>query len=507
MYKLKVRIFLLFQASILMFFATSILAYSASFDCSKGITNTEIAICSDYQLSVDDRIISYLYRKHLNWRKGIEAWWSGNGVEIPIEDIKADQKKWLIESRDLCSGEIDCLKNVLELRIEYFLNLVRLERPRSGSNHKVHFSPQNSMDALRFFSGIFENIQRHSILPKFSNPSNAFHSENLPHASDVTGHDTNELQPITGHIFVENSSERDQLNFGKFIDIDYAGLTECLSSKSLQDVRWEGDWVLLNSVGYTDCVSFHWNDGFVQNTSMYFEEPKELILFPLVQSEYVKKIESDDVLTTFNVCSDTSANRFCQDDLLSGLNALRLRFASEFFEMNTQSISTTLSANNQFVDRVDNCEDKACARELFLESISKLSNLLKYGGNIPPHCRFGSDGTYRCGEAQVCMSGISVFQLTKKSDDKFQLDFWAENWNYDPWNGENIPTQSIEGERYSDGTYPCTRDVYSFDGISMSYGGCTSGDIEPNDTMFWLSCEKGSPFCGAETYSPCVAAK
>ena len=47
----------------------------------------------------------------------------------------------------------------------------------------------------------------------------------------------------------------------------------------------------------------------------------------------------------------------------------------------------------------------------------------------------------------------------------------------------------------------------SFDGISMSYWGCTNGAIEPNDTMFWLSCENAGPFCGLDNYIPCVAAK
>ena len=66
--------------------------FAASFDCSRATTVTEAKICSEYKLSVDDRIISYLYEKHLNWKKGIDAWWSGDGVEIPVKDIKEDQK-------------------------------------------------------------------------------------------------------------------------------------------------------------------------------------------------------------------------------------------------------------------------------------------------------------------------------------------------------------------------------------------------------------------------------
>ena len=105
------------------------------------------------------------------------------------------------------------------------------------------------------------------------------------------------------------------------------------------------------------------------------------------------------------------------------------------------------------------------------------------------------------------MSGISVFQLTKKSDDGYRLDYWAEYWNYDPWNGENTPTKSINGTSYKSGTYPCTHDVYAFDGISMSYGGCGPGDIEPESTMFWISCDNENSLCGREDYLPCVSAK
>ena len=46
-------------------------AKAASFDCNKAATKTEIAICADFQLSVDDPVIAYLFEKHMEWRKVI----------------------------------------------------------------------------------------------------------------------------------------------------------------------------------------------------------------------------------------------------------------------------------------------------------------------------------------------------------------------------------------------------------------------------------------------------
>lgn len=477
--------------------AQSVPLSAASFDCSKASSTTEIALCGNFALSVDDEIIAFLYKKHLDWRKGRDAWWSGTGVETPIEQIKADQKKWLKNERNKCRGDIGCLKSVLDLRIDYFLELVRLERPQSGSNHQVYFSSDNSKVALRLFAGIFENIRRHGMLPKFSNSMNYFFALNLPHSYEVIGHDLETLEPLNENIFSENLLKSEQINFGKFMAVDYEGLTNCLKSQSLSNVNWRGNWAYLNSVGENDCITFHWNDGFVQT---------DVILFPLVESKYVR-IVPDNIINSLNICSGTSKNRFCLDNLVSELNQLRLKFASEFFENNPNSISKGLNANAEFLLQVQGCEDSTCIRELFLENISEFVRLIEYAGKIPPYCEFGSDGIYRCGEAQVCMSGISVFKLTKKSNHDYQLDFWAENWNYEPWNGENTPTKSLQGETYSSGTYPCRHDVYSFDGISMSYGGCTAGDIEPEGTMFWLSCEGEDNLCGQEDYVPCVAAR
>ena len=46
---------------------------AASFDCEKASTETEIALCKNFDLSVDDKIIDLLYQKHLLWRKGRDA--------------------------------------------------------------------------------------------------------------------------------------------------------------------------------------------------------------------------------------------------------------------------------------------------------------------------------------------------------------------------------------------------------------------------------------------------
>jgi hypothetical protein len=474
----------------------------ATFDCSRAATETEMAICSEYQLSVDNRIIAYLYEKHLNWRKGVKAWWSGDGIEVPVRDIIEDQKKWTNDVRDQCQSNVACLEEVLDLRIDHFLDLVRLERPMSGSYHAVYFSQYNAKVALRLLSGILENISRHGLLPKFSDPEKLYFSLNLPHSTDIDGHEVGALDPITSHFLSENSSDEEQLNFGKFIEINYDLLTTCLKYKSLSDVVWVGDDITEIAYASTGCIEFWWKPNFYSIDGMNF---------PLVYSRYLNIAldNIDNTVRTFDICSDILQNQFCIDSLVSQLNDLRLKFASELFVTHPQSEITAFNTNSEFSRELNLCKDSLCVRNLFLESISKFDELIRLGGEIPPYCRFGEDGIYRCGEAQLCMAGNSGFQMVRKSSLIYQLDFW-EDVTFGRWRKDNIPTptRSFEGNISTEGTYPCTHDVYSFDGISILIHPtpCGGGFVHPESAMFELWCESENNLCGQETFAYCVSA-
>jgi uncharacterized protein len=139
-YRFKIMLQHFRLVSLVLLFSVGIgsVGKAASFDCNKATTETEIAICSDFDLSIDDRIISYLFIKHLEWRKGREAWFSSQALEAPSQEIITDQTNWLNEIRNLCGANLDCLTQAMDARIDHYLRLVRLEKPESGTNWQVY---------------------------------------------------------------------------------------------------------------------------------------------------------------------------------------------------------------------------------------------------------------------------------------------------------------------------------------------------------------------------------
>ena len=78
--------------------ATNDFCHAASFDCNKAITETEIAICSDPELSALDDLMG--------------AWWMSSEKTSPVLSA---QQKWLIE-RNKCEPSFVCLKQKYQER-------------------------------------------------------------------------------------------------------------------------------------------------------------------------------------------------------------------------------------------------------------------------------------------------------------------------------------------------------------------------------------------------------
>jgi hypothetical protein len=265
-YRFKIMLQHFRLVSLVLLFSVGIgsVGKAASFDCNKATTETEIAICSDFDLSIDDRIISYLFIKHLEWRKGREAWFSSQALEAPSQEIITDQTNWLNEIRNLCGANLDCLTQAMDARIDHYLRLVRLEKPESGTNWQVYIrSLKNSKNALRLLGSIFENVQRHGMLPSMKDTSPSYLSEKFPHLSGINIVEFHTLEKITDTTLTENTLRDEQLKFGIYTLVDYEGLNQCLLNRSLKDVVWRGDWVSLSSMADVECLSFHWPDGFV----------------------------------------------------------------------------------------------------------------------------------------------------------------------------------------------------------------------------------------------------
>lgn len=82
-------------------------AQAASFDCKNAhLTDIEIQICADENVSAQDEKLASLYRK-------LQA----GATASQREALKADQQQWLHDVRNACSYR-DCLGNAYRARIE-----------------------------------------------------------------------------------------------------------------------------------------------------------------------------------------------------------------------------------------------------------------------------------------------------------------------------------------------------------------------------------------------------
>lgn len=82
-------------------------AYAASFDCrNTRLSEIEIQICADANVSAQDEKLASLYRK-------LQA----GATASQREALKADQQQWLRDVRNTCAYR-DCLGNAYRARIE-----------------------------------------------------------------------------------------------------------------------------------------------------------------------------------------------------------------------------------------------------------------------------------------------------------------------------------------------------------------------------------------------------
>jgi uncharacterized protein len=82
-------------------FATA--AYAASFDCTKAATKTEKLICADEKLSALDEQLATAYK-------------TASETVTDKNALKAQQKKWLKQKRNVCS-DVACLSQAYQARI------------------------------------------------------------------------------------------------------------------------------------------------------------------------------------------------------------------------------------------------------------------------------------------------------------------------------------------------------------------------------------------------------
>ena len=299
------------------------MAFSASYDCTKAQSDTEIAICNDFELSVDDRIISYLYHKHLSWRKGRDSWWSGKGELASATAIKDEQKSWLKNSRDACASDVLCIKRAMAFRIDELLDSVRLEAPRSGTRNRfTQQGKEYEKAALQFIGGIVENVNTTGMLPSL----NARHSNPVvqgepiikPYGVPLIVWDNSNVHRV-GKLLSENLSPYMQLKFGEYSVVDYKGLNSCLKGLDIKDFDWLGLDIYESSLARSVCISFSWPNGQVTQ-------------LPTIDSKFVT-VDTDAYIHAKNLSVDTSSFRSEIESYLDDNRKVKLVYLDKFMQL------------------------------------------------------------------------------------------------------------------------------------------------------------------------------
>lgn len=251
----------------------------ASYDCSLASSNTELVICEDFNLSVDDRVLSFLYGQRLRFpdssRHTSNLYWFNdtNLTDLSHNQVVAAQVEWLEQERNPCGADIECLRFTYNSRINELLENVRLEPADSHAGNRTNFSSQDvEKEALRFVAAIFENIEKNDIFPSFRN-GEAFFSTYGP----------NHFAHVETPIFYENTNSFLQGPLDWSVEVDYSSLTQCLRTITLDDVEWRGLPTTLSTTAVlSDCLELRWFDG-----------PETLsgtLLFPHFGSQYISEV-------------------------------------------------------------------------------------------------------------------------------------------------------------------------------------------------------------------------
>jgi uncharacterized protein len=88
---------------------------AASFDCNKATTETEIAICSDPELSALDELMGALYQQSLR----ANDWNSDSAMEDLT--LKRSQLDWINQRDGSCVGDANCIRDFYINRVIYLM--------------------------------------------------------------------------------------------------------------------------------------------------------------------------------------------------------------------------------------------------------------------------------------------------------------------------------------------------------------------------------------------------
>ena len=474
---------------------------AASFDCDLATTAVENAICEDFHLSVDDRVLNFLYSQRLsapNSSRQIPTYVGRDGElfnwfepvsadEETIGRVRQDQSDWLKYEREACGGDIACLRDGYSSRIDQLLQIVRLERP--GSGNRINLNKEGAeKELLRLWASIFENIDRHGLFPQFVDGAEYF---------ALNGTAQYLRSEIASPIFHENDDPNLQGPLDWGVNTDYNSLIGCIGPAGLSDIHWWGRSMYLDTFAQlNDCLEMYW----VERNQFGTGE----MIFPRISTPFSEQAEDQPFrlayaglcggfIETRSVCSDPS--RRILIETVESMAAWSL--AEGNIDENTlRELLWPWKENNLFQQIADDPYDSSKFERSSLSLLNTLSHMRTFPNDLDfGRCRFNADDVMVCptlsvgGRGSLRISGAT--DICRIGDFEYQLKRSGENYFLSV---EGPPfDQAIEYEMtYSmKGTGPCTYSFLASTGsvglggqIEVDFGpGCFSDDQELPKTM------------------------
>lgn len=460
----------------------------ASYDCSRAVSDTEIAICNEFNLSVDDRVLSFLHGQRLRFPEssrdqGNLEWFNATSQAISSQnEAIAEQADWLAQTRNPCGNNIECLQNSYDARIDEFLEVVRIEPADSHGGNRTNFGSRDAeKEALRLVASIFENIDRHNLFPNFHN-GEAFFSLYGP----------NYFATVETPVFHENTKPSLQGPLDWSVEVEYSGLVQCLSEMTLDDVKWSGlPSTLSTSAELGECMNLHWGYNTNANSGTF--------LFPHVWSRYITDVEHplqtaysglcDGYPETQPACSDPNRRSMIEAIENMASWAITRGYANE------QTISLILETwkMDYLVGPISELSPSQIRfEERSIGVINTLFHMSRFPNNLDfQRCRFNLLGELVCPTIEMSQNG--ALTISGSTDicqiDNFQYRVLRQGSEYELHiDGANLVAPLIVPmRRRATGTGVCTYqylETIPTGQISLDFGaGCFPNDYEPPATF------------------------
>jgi uncharacterized protein len=466
------------------------IAWAASYDCKQTTHLAEVTVCENFDLSVDDRVVSSLF--HLEKRGAY------------FEVVKKSQKVWL-KRRDQCAGDLSCLKMSYKNRIAELSSMAAKQGIKFfiGPATPWQIDSAEMLTSLRLVHGILENIDRHSLLPKLSGNDVEYFSNFWPNLIRYPGDETVDWReartPLDKNPLSENKTTNEQISFGPGVAVDYEGISRCLKDTLFSKFEWRG-------------VSFSSSAAIISNRCISFYFPSEWqqlragdLYFPLVSSElnHIQLQQNNKLLDSQSCKSLTAllkldAKRLCEGSAyragIEYYRTLNLSLAKSpyKFPIWLQKISS--------VSGCPECLELNLSRDLLQLARDRIVQLDK-----KPECFFDDDGIYTCrdvfGESRLkaCISGSHVYQVVQTADGAYTLRFWMNATQY----LDNKKPKTTRGVLLSQGRLECSSQYFSFPNWAVKLGDVNecSTDEYPRalNNIAYIQCDRSTPYCSSNT--------